>query len=237
MTTILKFATVELKPARDAVLQNQSIPSGAKLPAGIEAIYTRAVDLLCEIAEPAGVLQEIAKSDFADVYHGEGRNEVRTPIGDIFGRIEELALFVATVGKRVVQEIDARFASGDYALGSMLDSAASAAADQLGAVAEQRFREILAKNGRLKPNTGVLRYSPGYCGWHISGQKKLFEMLRPEQVGVTLNDSFLMHPLKSVSGVLIAGPVEIHDSAMGYPACSECKTQGCRERILGLRAG
>lgn len=237
MTTILGFTTDEMRPARDAVLENQSIPSGAKLPAGIEAIYARAVDLLCELAEPKGALQEITKADFERLYEGEGRNEVRTPIGDIFEEVEDLALFVATVGKRVVREIEARFASSDYALGSMLDSAASAAADKLGALAEQRFREQLAETGRLKPNTGVLRYSPGYCGWHISGQKKLFETLRPEQIGVTLNDSFLMQPLKSVSGVLIAGPMEIHDFAMGYPACGECKTQGCRERIRGLRAG
>ena len=64
---------------------------------------------------------------------------------------------------------------------------------------------------------GVLRYSPGYCGWHISGQRRLFAHLRPERIGITLHDSYLMEPLKSVSGVLIAGAKEIHAFADTYP--------------------
>ena len=59
---------------------------------------------------------------------------------------------------------------------------------------------------------GVLRYSPGYCGWHVSGQINLFNTLTPEKIGITLGESCLMNPLKSVSGVLVAGPPNIHIS-------------------------
>jgi hypothetical protein len=76
-----------------------------------------------------------------------------------------------------------------------------------------------------------LRYSPGYCGWHISGQRKLFDFLKPETIGISLRESHLMEPLKSVSGVVIVGPAGIHAFQDEYPFCERCKTHGCRERI------
>jgi len=131
-------------------------------------------------------------------------------------------------------EIQRRFSANDFAVASMLDSVASAAADKLAELVERHFRETLDKRGRLASEGAVLRYSPGYCGWHISGQGRLFDVLEPEQIGVSLSETFLMLPLKSVSGVLIAGPATIHDFPNTYPFCSYCETQGCRSRIRSL---
>ena len=237
MSEILAFSTDELRPDRVEVLTNQGIPAGVDIPASIETLCAAALGLLAKVAAPTGVLRETSKDEFETVYGGEGLNESRTPVGDIFTRADNLALFVVTLGPRIGREIDERFAAGDLALGAMLDSAASAAADKLASVAERRFGETLSRAGRSTSATRVLGYSPGYCGWHISGQKRLFEVLCPERVGVTLRESYLMEPLKSVSGVLIAGPAEIHDFPMSYECCSRCESRGCRERIRALRAG
>jgi hypothetical protein len=77
----------------------------------------------------------------------------------------------------------------------------------------------------------VLPYSPGYCGWHISGQRALFRHLEPERIGITLNTSFLMQPLKSVSGVLVVGDPRIHEFDNDFDFCAECATLDCRARI------
>ncbi|HUU96952.1 MAG TPA: vitamin B12 dependent-methionine synthase activation domain-containing protein [Phycisphaerae bacterium] len=236
MSEILTFSTDETRPDRAAVFENQGIPAGAGVTQDVKALYDAALRLLGEVAAPRGMFTEMSKTDFAVVYSGEGRNEPRTPIGDIFGRADDLALFAVTLGERVGREITQRFQSNELALGAMLDSAASAAADKLAELVETRFGEALPADGRGATSTGVLRYSPGYCGWDISGQKKLFEFLHPERIGIALRESFLMEPLKSVSGVLIAGPKEIHDVEMSYPFCDRCDTRGCRERIRALLA-
>ncbi len=236
MSEILTFSADETKPDRAAVFENQGIPAGAGIPQDVEALCDAALRLLGEVATPRGILAQVSKPDFEVVYDGEGRNEPRTPVGDIFGRADELALFAVTLGERVGQEITQRFHANDLALGAMLDSAASAAADKLAELVETRFGEAFPANGRVGTSTGVLRYSPGYCGWDISGQRKLFEFLHPERIGISLRESFLMEPLKSVSGVLIAGPKEIHDVEMSYPFCDRCDTRGCRERIRALLA-
>lgn len=231
MNVTLTFPAGEAAPDRQAVYDNQGIPGDAVVSAEIEALYARAIELLTETATPAGVVAEVTNADFEVIYSGEGLNEPRTPVGDIFKRADRLALFAVTLGGGVSKEIQDRFAANDFAVGSMLDSAASASADRLSQVVRDVYRDHLLHTGQANPPTAVLSYSPGYCGWHVSGQKKLFEVLRPQRIGLTLRDSFLMEPLKSVSGVIIAALMEAHDFEASYPFCSRCETRGCRERM------
>ena len=139
MTEIMTFSSAELVPARDAALENQGIPAGAAVPPEVEVLYARALELCSEVAAPAGILGEISRPDFAVIYQGEGQNEPKTPVGDILDRADHLALFAVTLGQRVTREIAERFRANDLALGSMLDSVASAAADRLAQLAERRF--------------------------------------------------------------------------------------------------
>jgi hypothetical protein len=107
---------------------------------------------------------------------------------------------------------------------------ASAAADGLA-------ERLAARFAGDDDGSRALAYSPGYCGWHVSGQGRLFARLRPEEIGVTLNASFLMQPLKSISGVLVRGPGRIHRFAPDYPFCADCAGQPCRARIAAVLDG
>ncbi|MCK5274191.1 MAG: hypothetical protein KAR37_06065, partial [Alphaproteobacteria bacterium] len=75
---------------------------------------------------------------------------------------------------------------------------------------------------------------PGYCGWHVTGQRRLFDRLGADRIGVTLNSSCLMQPLKSVSGVLVIGPPSIHEFDNDFDFCALCSTYQCRSRIGSL---
>ncbi|UCD93579.1 MAG: hypothetical protein JSU69_07355, partial [Candidatus Zixiibacteriota bacterium] len=183
------------------------------------------------LCEAGGIVDEISESEFESVYEGEGRNETATPLKEIFPLADNLALFAITVGETVSSEIEALFEEGDFALAAMLDTVASEATEIAGIIAERRYLEFLVSERRNFGESTVLRYSPGYCGWHVSGQKRLFEFLRPEEVGIILTESYLMQPLKSISGLMVVGRREIHDFEMSYPFCENCRTQECRLRI------
>jgi hypothetical protein len=225
------FSADAVLPDKHTVFANQGIPTQQRAREETESLYARALSLLSRLALPKGVASQISKTDFADVYQGEGRNEPSTPVGDMFGQAHSLALFAVTIGPEIGSEIDRLFGSNDFALGCMLDSAASAAADRLSDIAERHYIETRSTKEHTSRDMTVMRYSPGYCGWHISGQKKLFKFLDPGQIGISLGESFLMQPLKSVSGVIIAGPREIHDFQDSYPFCSECQGHDCRQRL------
>jgi len=233
---MLDFAVDVIRPARPAVLQEQGLPAAAAVPAAIESLHAAAMALFERTAEPKGVLQPLGREAFAAIYAGQGRNLARTPVGDIYPRAERLALFAVTLGPAVTREITARFELHDPATGCMLDSIASLAADRLAAAAQRRYLEEVLRAEAGAAGWRALRYSPGYCGWDISAQRRLFEALRPERIGISLRESFLMDPLKSVSGVILVGPREIHEFDTDYPCCGQCQTHGCRERLRSLGA-
>lgn len=236
MIEILDFSPSEVVPERDAVYAYQGIPRGAEVSIRVEQLYASAIEILLELASPVGGLAEISVADFSRVYTGEGRNEELTPVGGMFGRADRLALFAVTIGPRPGEKIGQLFESDDFALACMLDSAASVAAENTADLVEYRFGVTLRSQGWQSPPGGVLRYSPGYCGWHISGQRSLFEYLGPQKIGLRLRESFLMDPLKSVSGVIIAGPRQIHNFPIDFEFCDECDARSCRQRLRALYA-
>lgn len=90
------------------------------------------------------------------------------------------------------------------------------------------FREKIKQD--VFPDDGHLAaLNPGSLEqWPISEQKKLFEMLGgedyvKEKIGVTLAESFLMHPTKSTSGIFFLSEVE-------YENCELCPRLTCPNR-------
>lgn len=104
-------------------------------------------------------------------------------------------------------------------------------ADSIGSViAEKCVSLISAELDTLLPDQKhTLPYSPGYCGWNISEQKLLFSIM-PDSTGcgVTLSDSFLMNPIKSVSGFIGIG-TEIKPQPY---KCQICANPHCYKRKL-----
>ncbi len=231
MRSIVDFAQEDIKLPRKEILRSQGVPDEAELSENFERIYREAIELFQELAEPEGIITGVTISVFEEVFRGEELNEKKNPVEDIYRKSDYLALFAVTLGPVLSEKVSDLFDNGDYADGYMLDSISSYAADKLADLAAQHLQEELAGREPRASLWRVLSYSPGYCGWHISGQKKLFEALRPEEIGITLNESCLMSPIKSVSGVLIAGPEEIHEFVNSYPFCDTCTARSCIERM------
>jgi len=74
----------------------------------------------------------------------------------------------------------------------------------------------------------TLRYSPGYCGMEIGQQSRLFELVQADAVGVTLLPSMLMHPLKSISGLV--GLASKEAVGLYRSPCVVCGRVGCPMR-------
>jgi len=234
MSVVIDIPATQIAPTIEEILTHQGLPPGVAVDEPTLTPARQAIELLRRLSRPIALYAMINHDEFATVYSGEGRNEPDTPLEDIYRRADALALFAVTIGHEVDREIRCLFETNEFPLGSMLDAAASVSAEKAVDVVQGRFQKQLCDEQRWAPATAIMPFSPGYCGWRVNGQRALFELLRPEEVGIGLNDSCLMQPLKSISGVLVAGAKEIFGFDDDFLFCSECATRPCRERIKAI---
>jgi hypothetical protein len=234
MRKISSLDSVRSAPHRTVVLRRQGIPPGHTVSEQLEALLKRAVALYESLSCPQGITAEISLADFQVVHRGEGDNTLPAPLPGIVERADALALFAATIGDPVSTRIQELFRESDPATACILDGIASERAEAAATLLAAEFGDFLRNAGRLNPDGVVLPYSPGYCGWHITGQRKLFAFLAPEDIGIRLSPSCLMSPIKSVSGVLVAGAPVIHEFDNDFDFCLDCTSWECRTRIASV---
>jgi len=234
MKGIIPLDSIRVAPHRDVALRRQGVPDGHQVSALVEGLVEKATFLYASLTQPKGIIADISLSDFEEIFDGEGRNDLPAPLQGIVKKAEGLALFAATLGDPVSAKIQELFKENDPATGCMLDGIASERAESAADLLADAFLDSLLQKGEVDSEVRALPYSPGYCGWHITGQKKLFAFLNPEQIDISLNASCLMTPIKSVSGVLVVGHPEIHDFENDFDFCFDCADWECRSRIASL---
>jgi len=146
-------------------------------------------------------------------------------IADYLQHAENLALFVATAGVEFERWLREMQATGDVWNLFLADSIGSEIAEAAARAAAEDLKSTAAKKGMRISNS----YSPGYCGWSVREQQKLFGMLPAAPCGITLTESSLMVPIKSVSGIIALGK-DIEKKPYG---CEICEKGDCyKKRIM-----
>jgi len=142
------------------------------------------------------------------------------------GEADEVVCFLATLGEEVDLEIGRLFRENRLAEGYILDALGSVAVENL---VEQFHRQT--EDESRKSSRGVtLRFSPGYCDWPITDQARLLSLFDTAALGVKLQDSCLIHPRKSVSGVFgVTRPGQALHQAPHNP-CLACAKTDCFAR-------
>ena len=114
---------------------------------------------------------------------------------------EAFALFVCTSGLEFETYQQRLKEQGDMVRVFIADALGSVIAEKCADQMEKALQESIDKLGWKQTN----RFSPGYCGWHVSQQQLLFPLFQGHTCGVKLTDSSLMIPIKSVSGIIGLG--------------------------------
>ncbi len=228
MPKIINPLISSIIPSREDVLKFQNVKNINDVSNILIDNLELSLELLKEKSNPIAIVKECSRSDFNKIYRGEGENVADSPLPQIVEDAEKLHLFAVTIGENITKEINEHFVKNEFPIGSFIDSGASLTADNIVGILESQVQDAFTSR------SSTLAYSPGYCGWHVSGQKKLFKFLKPDKIGITLNDSYLMTPLKSVSGVLVSGPSDIHIFDNNYSFCDDCTTYSCKIRMKSI---
>lgn len=111
---------------------------------------------------------------------------------------DQIFLFGATVGLELDRLI-ARYSSVAPSRALMLQAIGAERVESLCDLFEKDLRDLLAEDCLfLRP-----RFSPGYGDLPLELQRNIFAVLDcPKNIGLTLNDSLLMSPTKSVTAII-----------------------------------
>jgi len=230
---VIQLKAEEVTPTTLDVLKAQGM-TGRKLPDRIRILLDQAMELFKELADPKGILQQWPVNDFEAVYDHNESNDPDGPVRTIVPKADAIAFFVATLGNELLVKSSELFKQGGAPLGYMLDAVNSSAGEQLGKMMGKRFVDLLPEELRSQKVLASQYYCPGHCGWDISGQEKLFEVVHPEEIGIDLKKHHAMYPLKSISGILVAGDMDTHRFSPKFSFCKDCKESKCVERLATL---
>ena len=135
---------------------------------------------------------------------------------------DSLAFIISTLGSELESMSKEYMDTNEMLNGYLVDKIGSELVETLADKTETYLTEYLDQFGLKMTN----RYSPGYCGWNVSDQKKLFSLLPDKFCNVTLNDNSLMIPIKSVSAVIGIGK----NVERKIYQCSICDVEFCYKR-------
>jgi hypothetical protein len=130
----------------------------------------------------------------------------------------DIAVFALTLGP-----VKGAFESGSVSYAYFLHEAGSVVMEKTADL----FTRELAKEKRRNGLCSSLRFSPGYCDIPMSVQEEVFQILRPENIGMVLHESGEMTPIKSMTGCVLFSP-----EFPAFSPCGFCRTPLCLHRRL-----
>ena len=140
----------------------------------------------------------------------------------VYSQIAEsgkIALFLCTAGSEIGEWSKRLMNEGEMMKGYVVDVIGSETVE----TAMDRIHTLLGEDMKQQGLNITNRYSPGYCGWNVSEQQKLFKFFPADFCGIKLSDTSLMYPVKSVSGIIgIGNEVKMNN----YP-CKLCDDKNC----------
>ena len=145
-------------------------------------------------------------------------------IARLLKQCEKVAVFLVTIGS-YLEEMVARLAEdGLMSQAAVLDAIGSGAAERMADFVQERVGEI----AHAQELCISQRFSPGYCDWDVSEQKKVFQAMNGDFGEIRLTDGCLMLPRKSISGIIGIGPC--NGNIENFNPCKTCKKRDCPGR-------
>jgi hypothetical protein len=131
---------------------------------------------------------------------------------------DKIIVFTCTAGKQLCDNIKEEYKT-DVLKGFLIESLANVVVETAMDKIQDKIREEYGTQNLLISN----RFSPGYCTWNVAEQHKLFKLLPNEFCGVSLTESALMQPIKSISGFIGVGK----NITYNHYKCKSCNQKQC----------
>jgi len=196
-------------------------------PKRVAELARELADTCRRLAAPGAVweLYEVGEIGDGRVALGPAELTGEIPIRLLEGA-DMAAVSVMTIGPGIDEEVSRRFAAGDSLGGMLLDVMGTVALASAGIKLRDRLeRDEVKRRGRAM----TAPFGPGQCHWDLRDQEALFSLVDTGSIGVSLDESYLMNPKKSVSGIVGIGD---ENTLMKQTPCEICDRPRCTGRDM-----
>ena len=223
---------IKLKINEEEVLRYQGCHNNKlqKAHNAITKITREEIERGHHLFEPKGISSSVKikqisfSSGIVDLINGFSLN-FSPSIMNLLKGASYLVLGVVTVGSTLENNVSELFARGEYPRAIALDAVGTVAIEAL----SKYVRNLICQEAKDR-NLQITRYfSPGYGDWDISQQKDIFKIIPTNKIGVSLTESCMILPRKSLSWIIGIGKGVIISSEE-RDACKICKLKNCRYR-------
>ena len=229
------IVTLELNPLnRDEVLRYLGY-RGQEVTSEIDALLDALMERCLEIARPRAALRTFSVAGTRRredglpelVLEGAALSLVGHDIATHLADARAVGVMAVTLGTALEQELR-RLALTDTTSALILDAVGTTAVEQAADAAEA----LLVAEAHDRGLFPTWRYSPGYGDFPLAAQPTLLATLDAQRrLGVTLTDSLLMIPTKSVTAVV---GMLAHPRDGMRPGCATCALRPhCSVRTTG----
>ena len=197
---------------------------GGRLIPQMEKMLKNKRGVCIDALEPAIIYDQFDISGIeGDSVHFKSGHIFNGPnIAKILEGSEIAVIFIFTLGKKIDDLINKERGSGGTLETIIMDSITTS---MLGTLGDYAGRLIKNSMPLQKGYGATCTYSPGQYKWTIEEQKEIHKMVDGSSIGVSLNESFLMIPFKSISGIYGFGPEnKINRTRV---ACDLCPRENC----------
>lgn len=210
--------------------KNEIISTLGYLPENIPEHFTEVIESilekspnLCGIKSGYGIFEYRAMEDKNDrALIGGKEFGLHKIVAGQLKKSDRAALFVCSIGDQMEKWSKEVLKQGDPMLSYLIDTVASITVESVTNLLHDHIRVKFGEEDFKTTN----RYSPGYCNWSVAEQHLLFSFFPKNFCGVSLTESALMIPIKSVSGVIGIGKEVKYREYL----CDSCGIKDCTYR-------
>ena len=197
---------IPLKLKMGEVLRRQGLGGKAKVRPEIESLIKELLASLenHHLLEPAAAYEYYPVTGMSGSQISlEGNKAVHGPaLPATFPEAKELAAIICTIGTKLEKQASDYTKNGQALRGMILDGIGSAAVDKLIPEVLKLIAAEVASRG-YEISSPV---NPGMPGFAMTEQRNLLELAGGDEIGVSLTQSGILVPRKSVSMVIGIGP-------------------------------
>jgi len=197
-------------------------PDSAVPPASLLELIARAEKELSEVISVQSVIRKGVLSFEGRITVLDGLELPSDDLSSLLRGCEHGFVFAITLGPGV-DALIRRISVTDIAMASVLHAVSAAVLEGFCDTLQNETASKFLASG-LYPTE---RFSPGYGDLSLENQRNILEFLDAQKrCGITLTDSLMMLPRKSVTAVFGLSP----DSAPSRRRCSSCQKHDCPYR-------